>query len=96
MQIIQIGDFKSDVQYLTSGVTQGSILGLLLLLLYINDLPNICKDVNKDLCADDSTLHKSGDDISVLEENLQYSLNMIIKWCQINNMLLHPKKSSKI
>lgn len=96
MQIIQIGDLKSDVQYVTSGVPQGSILGPLLFLLYINDLPNICEDVNIDLYADDSTLHKSGDDISVIEEKLQYSLNMITKWCKINNMLLHPKKSKSM
>jgi hypothetical protein len=91
MQMIQIWDLKSDVQYVTSGIQHGSILGPLLFLLYIHDLPNICEDVNIDLYTDDYTLHKSGDDISVIEEKLQHSLNMIIKWCKINNMLLHPK-----
>ena len=75
-----------------SGVPQGSILGPLLFLIYINDIAYSCPDLNIDLYADDSTLFKADTELSKVESHLQSNLNCISKWCTYNNMALHPQK----
>ena len=92
-QVVKVGNTQSDTMTITSGVPQGSILGPLLFLVYINDLADVCTDVNLDLYADDSTSYKSGSNIHEIEVTLQESLNQITNWCTTNNMLLHPTKS---
>ena len=48
---------------------------------------------NIDLYADDSTLFRSDTNLLEIEKNLQINLDSISKWCNINNMALHPKKT---
>jgi len=76
-----------------SGVPQGSILGPILFLIYINDIAYSCPDLNIDLYADDSTCFRSGINLLEIETKLQTNLDNISKWCNINNMTLHPKKT---
>ena len=70
------------------GVPQGSILGPLLFLLFINDLP-----VWVDLYADDTALYSTALDKSSLENNLQKALDSVHTWCLENGMLLNTDKS---
>lgn len=92
-QVIQVENYQSNAKVVTSGVPQGSILGPLLFLIYINDLADACPGVNLELFADDSTLYKSGYNLPEIESNLQENLTLITRWCKTNNMLLHPTKS---
>ena len=57
-QFVQIGDKKSvlDVKY---GVTQGSVLGPILFLLYINDIEKVCRSSEIILFADDTIIYSS-------------------------------------
>ena len=93
LQLVKVGNIQSDILQINSRVPQGSILGPLLFLIYINDIAFSYPDLNIDLYADDSTLFQSGFDISNIEEKLQSDLDNISHWCTNNNMSLHPQKS---
>jgi hypothetical protein len=93
IQLVKIGNLQSQTMKIISDVLQGSILGPLLFLIYINDIAFISNDIKIDLFADDSTLYESGENISKVEVKLQDHLNNIEKWCKINNMALIPDKS---
>ena len=74
-----------------SGVLQGSVLGPILFLLYINDLQCHLKGYTAGSFADDTRLSKqisSCDDVLILQEDL----NAVVKWATENNMVLHDSK----
>ena len=93
-QIVKVGNVKSDKKIVKCGVPQGSILGPLLFLIYINDISFNVKHSIIDLYADDSTLYtcsKAKDDIQV---KLQEDLHAVMQWCDVNNMAIHPGKTT--
>jgi hypothetical protein len=92
-QCIKIGSRQSSFQYIKTGVPQGSILGPILFLIYINDIPSFVKNSTIDLYADDSTLHVSDYNIHNIQLNLQNDLDRIATWCSFNNMSIHPNKT---
>ena len=56
-QYVFLNGESSKIKDITCGVPQGSVLGPLLFLLYINDLPNISKSLNFYLFADDTNIY---------------------------------------
>jgi sarcosine oxidase/L-pipecolate oxidase len=75
VQRVVVDGVASDWATVTSGVPQGSLLGPILFVIFINDFPNVVSDASQTaLYADDSKFYKS---ISCLGscENLQQSLN---------------------
>ena len=67
VQFVQIGNVKSDVLTVKCGIPQGSTLGPLLFLLYINDLPN-CSDILQfRIFADDTNIFYSAKSPNILQ-----------------------------
>ena len=66
-QYIEIGEnSKTDLKYVTCGVPQGSILGALLFLVYVNNLPNASRLLDPIMFADDTNLFFNHKDIKHL------------------------------
>ena len=95
-QIVKYNQIRSTEMAITCGVPQGSILGPLLFLIYINDLNNSTKNLSTILFADDTNLFCSGKDINELECNINAELVHVQEWLTLNQLTLNIKKSNHI
>ena len=92
-QQVSANNSRSSFKSVTCGVPQGSILGPLLFLLFINDIPLYTKNVYTDLYADDTTLYDIQSSQDTIELNLQSALQQLNIWCKGNGMLLNSAKT---
>ena len=84
---------KSTLLDIVCGVWQGSILEPLLLLLYINDLPQTSKLLDPIMFADDTNLFYSGKDIHSLFNTVNNELSNISHWLHSNKLSLNADKT---
>jgi len=82
----------SDSQHITSGVPEGSILGPILFLIYINDLPLHLKNSSTDMFADDTTITIHGNHFKDVQYQMQSELSTVEDWCKHNTMLPNAEK----
>ena len=94
-QFVQFEGYKSDMKAICNGVPQGSILGPLLFLVYINDFPNASKVLNFLMCADDTTLYCCLEDIQSdnKEQVLNNELQRVHSWLNANKLSLNVRKT---
>ena len=94
-QMVNVNGVESDPAGITCGVPQGSILGPLLFLLYVNDMKAA---VNCELLlyADDSALLVSGKDVVNIESLLSEELSNVGNWLVDNKLSLHLGKTESI
>ena len=86
-QCVSLNNTLSNPASVTCGVSQGSILGPLLFLIFINDFPLALQNsVVVDLYTDDTTFYDFQSDVFQLETILQHALNLFHIWCQQNSM----------
>ena len=94
-QQCSINEQLSSKKTITCGVPQGSILGPLLFLLYINDLPECLRSTTPCMYADDTQIFSSSYDANELTIKLNSDLAHVRNWLIENNLKLqmHPSKS---
>lgn len=93
-QIVKYNNIRSTEKIITCGVPQGSILGPLLFLIYINDLNNSTSKLSTILFADDTNLFCSGKDLEELELLINEELARVQEWLMLNKLTLNVKKSN--
>lgn len=94
-QAVQIGSQLSSRRPVTSGVIQGSVLGPLLFLIYINDVVDALKHGSPYLFADDIKVAYSFDraDLNATLLNVQADLDALGRWCSATKMSFSADKS---
>ena len=94
-QYTTLGNATSEPAHVTCGVPQGSVLGPILFSLYTNDLPDIVnnlEDTTIEMYADDTTLYCISNSIDTTFTSLNLALDLCAKWCNTNEMTIHPAK----
>ena len=83
----------SRICSLKCGVPQGTILGPLLFLIYINDLPNCLTSCQPRMYADDTHITYAGVDVNSIQLNLSHDLDNLNKWLISNKLTLNTSKT---
>ena len=83
----------STTTLVTSGVPQGSVLGPILFLLFINDLPTISESIFFSLFADDSCLSLCENDVIELISSANKELDLFYNWCIANRTSINILKT---
>ncbi|CAL4070216.1 unnamed protein product, partial [Meganyctiphanes norvegica] len=93
-QYVHINNCKSQTRPISCGVPQGSVLGPLLFLIFINDLPNCCPLGKFRIFADDTNVFfhcKNSDELILIGKTIMIELN---SWFTANKMTLNTDKTS--
>ena len=93
-QIVKINNVKSATLTIKCGVPQGSVLGPLLFLIYINDIHRVSELLNFHLFADDTSLLFSHREEQVIEGIVNQELKQVNNWLIANKLSLNVSKSS--
>ncbi|HIF15426.1 MAG TPA: hypothetical protein EYQ86_08990, partial [Bacteroidetes bacterium] len=92
-QYVSVNGSESTRRNIEYGVPQGSILGPLLFVIYINDIPEISHFAKFILYADDANIIITGSSIAEIEDQITSLSAALIHWVKSNGLLLNLKKT---
>ena len=97
-QFISLGKTTSKQLTVKQGLPQGSILGPVLFLLFVNDMPLHVQKSTMDIYADDTTLSLSSNwkTLPLLNQSLSQDLNEVERWARENKMYLNMQKTKAL
>ena len=93
-QCVVYDDVSSELMPVKCGVPKGSILGPLLFLIYVNDLPDAATNLFSVLYADDTNMFATGKDIDNLVSDLNKTLLNVSDWLKANKLSINVKKDT--
>ena len=92
-QRVCLDNDQSSWSRVAIGVPQGSILGLLLFTLYINDLPTAINHCDVNIYTDDTEIHSSNSSLKALTSHIQEDLDSIDLWMSSIRLQVNPTKT---
>ena len=95
-QVVSINGINSETRIMKHGVPQGSVLGPLLFLIYINDLHNAILYSGSYHFADDTHLLNISDSPKKVQKQLNIDLKCLYNWLLANKISLNSKKTEMI
>lgn len=93
-QAVRVSDSLSSYRNIKCGIPQGSVLGPLLFLIFLNDLNSISSKLEVITFADDASIFMSNTDMAVLESQMNKELETIHDWFNCNMLKLNLQKTS--
>ena len=93
-QNVSINGINSSLKAISCGVPQGSVLGPLLFLLYINDLPYCSNRLVFQLFADDTNIFFSSKNLDLIQTTLNIELKNVSQWLNANRLALNIEKTN--
>ena len=95
-QYVEFNGAKSELELITCGVPQGSVLGPLLFLLYINDLPNVLTHLQTIMFADDTNLFINHKCLKHIESVANLEIVEVVQWLKVNKLSLNTSKTHAV
>ena len=93
-QYVSVCGNTSETLEITCGVPQGSVLGPLLFLLYINDLPSVSRKLTFFLFADDTNIYCESSDVVDIQKTVNKELRNVREWLEANRLALNIEKTN--
>ena len=92
-QYVNYNGQNSEVKSINIGVPQGSVLGPLLFIIYVNDLPDCLTNTGSILFADDTTIYGHNMNIDDLFNVMTFELQSLMDWFNANKLSLNLTKT---